>query len=202
VDVTNGFGRKWKDFFQLLELRHGLTRTNDAHIWLLHHIFLPRINEDATIWAETWNNHVLSSRDHTHLTPAQKYVQGIVRHGNRGIFAPVVPEDPTEEDEEFWAGYGVDWQMMDDEGIMRHHQQNNTTQEDSEENPFEQGIPDWMSHVEVLDPRCPFDQSKITQLDEYLHSLPFYNLIDQPSRIELWRHGLSYSTYLAAPDTA
>jgi hypothetical protein len=76
--------------------------------------FLLQINEDATIWAKTW--------DHPHLAPAQKYVQEIIYHRNQGIFAPVIPEDPTEGDKEFWADYRIDWQMIDNEGIMRHHQ--------------------------------------------------------------------------------
>ena len=39
VNVTSGFGRKWKTFFQDLELHDGLNPDSDAHIWLLHHLF-------------------------------------------------------------------------------------------------------------------------------------------------------------------
>ena len=46
-DVTRGFGRKWKEFFQQLEVEWGLDPNNDAHIWLLHYLFLEAINEDA-----------------------------------------------------------------------------------------------------------------------------------------------------------
>lgn len=49
-DVTHGFGEKWKKFFYLLESHHGLNPLAPAHIWLLHHLFLAAINEDAQEW--------------------------------------------------------------------------------------------------------------------------------------------------------
>ncbi|KAG0693822.1 hypothetical protein DFH29DRAFT_815954 [Suillus ampliporus] len=58
-DVTQGFGRKWKQFFQLLEDHHDLKPNLDAHVWLLHHVFLDAVNDDAFQWAEAWNHHQL-----------------------------------------------------------------------------------------------------------------------------------------------
>ena len=43
-DVTEGFGGKWKDFFTDLEANEGLDVDNQAHIWLLHHLYLDDIN--------------------------------------------------------------------------------------------------------------------------------------------------------------
>lgn len=42
-----------------LEANHGLDPTQPAHVWLLHHLFLNAINQDANDWAETWNLHKL-----------------------------------------------------------------------------------------------------------------------------------------------
>ncbi len=50
VDVTKGFGSKWKVFFWMLESNHGLDVDKDAHIWLLHFLFLHYINADADTW--------------------------------------------------------------------------------------------------------------------------------------------------------
>jgi hypothetical protein len=47
VDITSGFGKKWHDFFTVLESREGLNTNLDAHIWLIHHLFLQFINHDA-----------------------------------------------------------------------------------------------------------------------------------------------------------
>lgn len=58
-DVTSGFGQKWKNFFADLETNCGLTPNIPAHIWLLHHLFLDAINQDAAEWVQMWNNHVI-----------------------------------------------------------------------------------------------------------------------------------------------
>ncbi len=50
-DVTHGFGRKWKDFFWDLEIQHGLNVSFRSHKWLLRHLFLKGLNEDAQDWA-------------------------------------------------------------------------------------------------------------------------------------------------------
>ncbi|KAG6914616.1 hypothetical protein DXG01_016286 [Tephrocybe rancida] len=57
VDVTRGVGKKWKDFFCHLKVHDGLNADLDAHIWLLHYLFLDAINVDLTMWANIWNNH-------------------------------------------------------------------------------------------------------------------------------------------------
>lgn len=40
-------GLAWKDFFQCLEAHEGLDPDLESHMWLLHHLFLDAINEDA-----------------------------------------------------------------------------------------------------------------------------------------------------------
>ncbi|KAJ6618374.1 hypothetical protein B0H10DRAFT_2164156 [Mycena sp. CBHHK59/15] len=58
-DVTHEFGYKWKQFFVDLEVNHSFNPTGPEHIWLLHHLFLHCIDEDAQEWAEAWNRHDL-----------------------------------------------------------------------------------------------------------------------------------------------
>ena len=58
-DVTRSYGQKWKNFFADLETNCGLTPNIPAHIWLLHHLFLDAINQDAAEWVQMWNNHVI-----------------------------------------------------------------------------------------------------------------------------------------------
>src|SRR5437016_4669654 len=57
VDVTAQVGATWANLFTILELRHGLNINNSNHIWLLHFLFLPTINQDLTFFAESWNHH-------------------------------------------------------------------------------------------------------------------------------------------------
>lgn len=57
----------------------------DAHIWLLHHLFLPAINSDAEQWADAWNNHTLSFRGERQRSPADMYLFGMIQNGPRGL---------------------------------------------------------------------------------------------------------------------
>lgn len=83
VDVTKGFGDKWKTFFEVLEAHDGLNIDGDAHIWLLHHPFLDKINCDAMGWTATWNKHTLLR--HAHQSLQHMYVHGMVTNGVRSV---------------------------------------------------------------------------------------------------------------------
>ncbi|KAG0695761.1 hypothetical protein DFH29DRAFT_813842 [Suillus ampliporus] len=82
VDVTNGLGQKWKEFFQTLEAYDNLDVNNDSHLWLLHFLFLPLINDDADQWAASWNHHVLGRRGEPHRSPHDMFIQGIIEQCN------------------------------------------------------------------------------------------------------------------------
>ena len=117
MDVTQGFGAKWKAFFQELELHHDLNPDNDVHIWLLHHLFLHEINQDASDWAGAWNHHIIMP-GRPARTPNDLYFFGQLEAGPRGI----EDEHIAEED---LAGYGVDWDDMENEDILNHHDEAN-----------------------------------------------------------------------------
>lgn len=59
-EAGSQFVRRWKVFFKRLEVKYGLIKTNKAHIWLLHHLFLAEINEDSARFQEDWNRHGVS----------------------------------------------------------------------------------------------------------------------------------------------
>jgi hypothetical protein len=87
-DVTQGFGAKWKDFFSDLENTANLDVDNSAHIWLLHHLFLPLVNQDAFQWATDWNNHKLQLHGERNQSPAEIYFFSMLTDGPRGITFP------------------------------------------------------------------------------------------------------------------
>jgi len=53
VDFTAGVGAKWKNFFEELEVQSDLDPNLLSHIWLLHYLFLDKLNQDITDWANT-----------------------------------------------------------------------------------------------------------------------------------------------------
>ncbi|KAJ6522055.1 hypothetical protein B0H19DRAFT_1224048 [Mycena capillaripes] len=162
-DVTHGFGYKWKVFFLDLEVNHGLVPTIPAHIWLLHHLFLHCINEDAQEWADAWNSHDLQIRGERTRSPRDMFLFSMVQDGPRGIERLVNPPDESLEDP---STYGIDWDVADDPTLMCHHLMENP-QEWADHNPFAPGVQD-LSDVPCEAPDCPFTPEQVAHLDRVL----------------------------------
>jgi len=179
-DVTEGFGGKWKSFFTDLEANEGLDVNNPAHIWLLHHLFLEDINQDALAWAETWNNHKLQIRGEPQQTPQEMFFFSVLEDGPRGFNGPMAQrrEDGLEDGEEDISTFGIDWDAMDDEVLMEHHYLHNPIQPN---NPFDTA-PSTLSEVVCTPPDCPLSAEGVHQLDLYLP-----HVVDVSSRSMLVR---------------
>ncbi|KAF8145150.1 hypothetical protein K438DRAFT_1630562 [Mycena galopus ATCC 62051] len=162
-DVTHGFGFKWKKFFVDLEVNHGLNPTLPEHIWLVHHLFLRSIDEDAQEWAAAWNSHDLQIRGERTRSPHDIFFFSQLQDGPRGlerIIAPLaedVPEPST---------YGIDWETMDDPQLMHHHLMQNP-EEWADQNPFAPNAQD-LSEVACEAPDSPFSLAQIAHLDAEL----------------------------------
>jgi hypothetical protein len=85
VDFTQGVGRKWREFFEDLEMNDGLDLDLPAHIWLLHWLFLEAINTDISEWVDAWNHHKVSLQGEHDKSPRDMYIFGMLEHGPRGI---------------------------------------------------------------------------------------------------------------------
>ena len=186
VDMTSAFGAKWKTFFEVLEAHDGLDTNNDAHIWLLHFLFLDAINIDAEAWAATWNSHTLERRNQHHLSPHQMYLHGMIRNGVRGV---MVEEDPGDVDE-----YGIDWEDLDRQSFGEYHNQNNSSNANQDLNPFITNHPTHLSHVDLPDPRCPFNPDQIQLLSHQISLLSHFQASDMHSRRLVWIDSLHLAT--------
>ncbi|KAJ6478459.1 hypothetical protein DFH09DRAFT_951645 [Mycena vulgaris] len=159
-DITHGFGHKWKLFFVELEVNHGLNPVIPVHIWLLHHLFLQCINDDAMM---PRNSHNLQIRGERTRSPRDMFLFSMVHDGPPGLerFA-----DVPEEDIGASSTYGIDWDVADDPRLMRHHLLQNL-HEWEEHNPFAPGIAD-LSDVPCELPNCPFNAEQVAYLDREL----------------------------------
>ncbi|KAJ7036969.1 hypothetical protein C8F04DRAFT_900289, partial [Mycena alexandri] len=190
-DVTRGFGRKWSNFFLSLEVSAGLKPDLDAHVWLLHHLFLPAINQDASDWAKTWNEHKIRFDNDRTRSPRDLFFFGMTQNGLRGF-------DADQEEEEIIKdldAYGVDWEELHDADVMAHHMEHNTDQEldpEALENPFSNDGPHRLSHVEVQEPLCPFSVEYVTQLDTHLALNPHSASRNMNSRRDVWIDALDF----------
>ncbi|KAJ6546384.1 hypothetical protein DFH09DRAFT_1248985 [Mycena vulgaris] len=155
------------NFFLSLEYSNGLQPDLDAHIWLLHHLFLAAINQDAADWARTWNEHKLRFDSERTRSPRDMFFFGMIEN-------EVLDDDDIDD----LNAYGVDWEDLNNTDIMAHHTASNADQELSMadiENPFSNDGPHTSLHVEVLEPLCPFSEDQVDRLNQPLalsqHSL-------------------------------
>ncbi len=115
VDITAQIGASWAEVFTELELTHGLDINNSNHIWLLHHLFLPMLNQQLQFFAEAWNHHRIQIRNGPNRSPVDMFGFDMLVHGVRGDQVPQ-HENLTEEEIEV---YGVDWAALQDDHILR-----------------------------------------------------------------------------------
>ena len=95
--VTGTFYR----LFYFLEHHNMLDPINESHLFALHYVFLPRINEALQHFQESWNQHGI--RTERGMTPNQLFTAGALRLRHSGLaavdFFDSVPDDyGTEED--------------------------------------------------------------------------------------------------------
>ncbi len=73
-DVFSGCTSLFYDLFNHMEQEGLLNPDNEVHVFCLHCVFLPRINNSLAVFTRAWNNHPLSSV--RNLTPHQLWISG------------------------------------------------------------------------------------------------------------------------------
>jgi hypothetical protein len=161
--MTEGFGRKWKDFFYDLEDHHGLDVSNPSHIWLLHRLFLPAINEDALAWSEAWNSHKIQLDGERRSSPRQLYTRSSLTDGVRGL----PPQDVNLED---YRSHGVDL-GADENG-------------QDPESGYDQ--PEWVNNVICEPQSCPLTDEQAENLFEDLAEIVNVGSKNMDGRRVVW----------------
>ncbi|XP_028413667.1 uncharacterized protein LOC114536523 [Dendronephthya gigantea] len=80
-----------------------LDSTNELHLFVLHYVYTPLINEALCELTEAWNNHPLSSE--RNLSPRQLWVQGMISERNTNYSAVSSVHSGQHID---WNEYGID----------------------------------------------------------------------------------------------
>lgn len=189
--MTKGYGSKWKEFFMSLEAHHGLDASLPSHIWLLHHLFLPSINQDALEWAESWNAHQLSLPAGGSRSPRDMFIFGLLEYGAQGI------ENVLQQQDADGIGnleeYGVDWEAMDDATLMAHFRENNEAAalDPAGDHPFApRSAPPRLSEVTCDEPGCPFTPEQVRVLDARLRARVDLASRDMAVRRMVWSTAL------------
>ncbi|KAI0706377.1 hypothetical protein C8Q76DRAFT_770901 [Earliella scabrosa] len=205
-DVTHGFGGKWKHFFLELEQGYGLDADCDAHIWLIHHLFLHAINQDAHEWQESWNAHRLRIRGERAASPRELFMFGMIEHGPRGLEQIHAPPPVHEEPVSDLADYGVDWEVINDPRLMAHHREHNPVGADvnlspsnssSTPNPFATtSTPQRLSEVTCDPPRCPLTAQQVSLLNAHMALHFDLTTRDMLVRRQMWVAALEFCLQL------
>ncbi|KAL0057059.1 hypothetical protein AAF712_016320 [Marasmius tenuissimus] len=201
-DVTQGFGLKWYNFFYDLELSHGLLPDVDTHIWLLHTLFLPSIDQDAHEWAGAWNSHRLRLDDSRSRSPRDFYFFGAVEDGIQG---PEGVMDPSgvfrrlEEDIGDPEGYGVDWVDLGNADILRHHNNHNPHQIEH----LDSRQPPHLSLVDIPVFDSLFtSEEQVDIFEEVIARLPEYYSRDMEDCQSPWSQALHIVALLIQPESS
>ncbi|KAJ7391273.1 hypothetical protein OS493_019405 [Desmophyllum pertusum] len=103
-DVYGGCLSLFYQIFQYLEINYLLDVDNDVHIWCLHYIYLPMLNNHLQTWRDAWIHHPL--RTEQNKTPMQLWIGGLhfTQFGQRMLQDAQEPITQEEIDQ-----YGIDW---------------------------------------------------------------------------------------------
>jgi hypothetical protein len=195
VDVTAQVGSTWADIFVQLELHHGLEVNNRNHIWLLHHLFLPRINEQLTFFAESWNHHRIQIRRGPNRSPIDMFVFDMLVHGVRG---DQINQEPTNEmSEEELEVFGIDWEGLADDTILESRHANNGIGEGWSSWVGRVGPPTDLNEVRLESPHAPLHPEQIVALDRALSQ--WTNSQSMEDIASTWFHALSIAR-VTCPD--
>lgn len=192
VDFTAGIGAKWKNSFEELEVQSDLHPNLPSHIWLLHYLFLDKLNQDIMDWANTWNNHKMHIPGVGTRSPTDLRWFSMLQDGARGFvpsesaaqyFEPLEDTVPPNE----VAEYGTDWDVYHNRQIHDHHSANNSA-DTFAENPFISHYPDNFNVVDVQESRCPFTLEELNLFNHNLSLLPESLRFSRelPSLKQLW----------------
>lgn len=77
--------------------------TNELHLFVLHYVYTPLINQALNELTEAWNNHPLSSE--RNLSPRQLWVQGMISERNTNYSAVSSVQSGQQIN---WNEYGID----------------------------------------------------------------------------------------------
>lgn len=172
----------------MLELHHGLDINSDQHIWLLHVLFLPLINQELELFRDSWNFHKIQLRNGPNRSPIEMFGFDMMVHGVRG---DALSNDELSDEE--LEVYGVDWEGLVDEQLLQ-SQQNNNFHTEGSSSWIRAGPPDTtqMSNIQFDPPLGPNDTPNqiMDQLHTYLR--PWQLDDSQDSYVIQWTHALTF----------
>lgn len=104
-DVWNSVAHQFYYVFQAMEIEGLLDREDQRKMYILHYIYLPRINHTIYNFVSGWNNHPL--RTEKNWSPIQLWTNGVIDRRNSYLPHIALIQENLAEDEIDW--FGIDW---------------------------------------------------------------------------------------------
>ena len=102
--------------FQAMEESGLLQRNNSLHKFVLHYIFIPRINKALQSFAAAWNHHPM--RTERHWSPFQMWTNGVLDMRNHSLVGiSDIAESGGDVDDLQWYGYDPFAPTPSDDGL-------------------------------------------------------------------------------------
>jgi hypothetical protein len=116
-DVFRCFGNVFYYTFQSMETSGLLDITNPLHMFILHYVYLPRINTAIESFVDAWNKHPI--RTERNWTPEQIWSNGMMNRVNERLTAVVDVRGEREmgDDDLQWYGTDTDGPIPPDNGL-------------------------------------------------------------------------------------
>lgn len=102
-DVNRVIVSRFLNIFLFLELRAMLDATSELHLYCLHLVYLPLINEAIDEFVGQWNNHPVTTE--SNLSPNQLWIEGMLNLRNSGY---VAVSNVTQGEQLDYDHYGID----------------------------------------------------------------------------------------------
>lgn len=112
-DVFRAVAHMFYYTFQAMEEAGILDRNNDLHLFVLHFIFLPRINRALESFTSAWNLHPI--RTERNWTPVRIWSNGMIDHDLNAVAD--VAESAVSNDNLEWYGYDPQAPHPSDDGL-------------------------------------------------------------------------------------
>ena len=83
MDLWNGAVNIYKSKFRKMEEDNLLDAADEIHLWVLHFVFLPRINRSLDLFVQQWNNHGI--RTAGYKSPLRLFILGVMHNRNSSL---------------------------------------------------------------------------------------------------------------------
>ncbi|CAD6915192.1 unnamed protein product [Tilletia caries] len=98
VDLQRWSTVRFAEVFGEMEGMGIVDCTNPVHIWCLHRVFMPALNESLQHFQQRWNQHPMATKGLGGLSPMQQWIKSTMTARSQGVSFPETSEPVGDSD--------------------------------------------------------------------------------------------------------